>query len=160
MNKKSLIQKILTQLLDELDVLVRSAKDAHTSATHEETQAKSKYDTFALEASYLAQGQAKRVSELERAVEAYKKLSPLTFTAQMPVALTSVVLLQKNSQSPFWIFLGPDAGGFKVNDADLENTVITIKSPLGQALLGRNVGETVEVEQGNLVLEYELLDLQ
>lgn len=160
MNKKSLIQKILTQLNDELDVLIRSAKDAHTSATHEETQAKSKYDTFALEASYLAQGQAKRVSELERAVEAYKKLSPQSFSGQMPVALTAVVLIQKNSQTPFWIFLGPDAGGIKTNEADLEITVITTKSPLGKALLGRKTGETVEVEQGSSFLEYELLDLK
>ena len=46
---------------------------AHAAATHEECQPDNKYDTTALEASYLAQGQANRAQEIRQGLEAYRE---------------------------------------------------------------------------------------
>ncbi len=44
-----------------------------------------------------------------------------------------------------WFFLGPDAAGLKLQHDGREILVITARSPLGQGLLGREVGDEVEL---------------
>lgn len=160
MDKNKIIQGIIKILSEELDVLSRSAKDAHTSATHEETAAKSKYDTQAIEASYLAQGQAKRVSELERGVASFKKIASQNLSNTDTILVGSLAQLSKKNQPSFWIFYGPDGGGIKVTEADTTITVITKHSPLGAALLTAKAGDVIEVEQGNAIMEYKVLTVQ
>jgi hypothetical protein len=59
MNKTLIVQRIIEQLSHDLEIFFTAAKSAHEAATHEENQPVNRYDTLALEASYVAQGQAK-----------------------------------------------------------------------------------------------------
>ena len=61
-NKALLHQKILARLAADQELLLQSARAAHAEATDEQNKAENKYDTRALEASYLAQGQANRTA--------------------------------------------------------------------------------------------------
>ena len=63
MNKAEIIQHIITRLSHDLDVLFNAARRAHEAATHEENIPDNKYETLALEASYVAQGQANEVGK-------------------------------------------------------------------------------------------------
>ena len=56
MNKAKLHQTIITALNVVLETSKKAAIQAHETATNGETVAENKYDTFALEASYLAAG--------------------------------------------------------------------------------------------------------
>ena len=76
MNKSKLLKCIIARLSHNLDVLFTAAKTAHEAATHEENIPDNKYDTLALEASYVAQGQANRAQELRKSIEIYKHLKP------------------------------------------------------------------------------------
>jgi transcription elongation GreA/GreB family factor len=117
---------------------------AHEAATHEECLPDNKYDTTALEASYIAQGQANRAREIRVALESYRTLSLHAFDDDTPIRLTALVTLENGNGGVRRFFLGPQGGGMKITDNTTEIVVITPGSPLGRALLGRRTGEEVQ----------------
>lgn len=44
-------------------------------------------------------------------------------------------------------------------ESDPHNGVISVKSPLGKELLGCKVGDSVELDRGNYIIEYEVLKI-
>ena len=46
-----------------------------------------------------------------------------------------------------------------VSDSDPENGIISFKSPLGAELIGREVGDEVEIQAGNNFSEYEVMNI-
>ncbi len=80
MNKADLVQIIIQQLEDKLHVAHASTQRAIDAATDEETVPEHKYDTLALEASYLAHGQAMRVQEVKKSFVSTVLLSYVTLS--------------------------------------------------------------------------------
>ena len=117
------------------------------AATDPDSKAENKYDTRALEASYLARGQAQRVTELQEALRAYESLAGEMPPATATVAVGSPVSLTTPAGT-VWYFLGPAAGGTAVKHAGHEITLITPASPLGRLLLGKKPGDTVALQPG------------
>ncbi len=136
MDKRRIREEILGKLAAEARTLAAAARQAHEAATHEDNRARSKYETLALEASYIAQGQANRARELAEAVKLYERLELARFSDQTPVALSALVTFVEPGGKAGIVFLGPDQGGLKVSVDGTEVVVITEASPLGQALLG------------------------
>jgi transcription elongation factor GreA len=46
-----------------------------------------------------------------------------------------------------------------VSDSDPESGIISFKSPLGAELIGREVGDEVEIQAGNNFSEYEVINI-
>ena len=65
MNIILLHRQLMIHLQQLLDNAKAAAKRAHDTATSEENVAENKYDTLALEAAYLAQGQSQRVVQCQ-----------------------------------------------------------------------------------------------
>lgn len=143
MIKERIIQKIITALSADLTVFSAAAKAAHEAATHAECLPDNKYDTTALEASYIAQGQANRAQEIRAALESYCTLTLQNFDDDTPIRLTALVNLEDGEGVVRRLFLGPQAGGMKIADGDGEIVVITPGSPLGRSLLGLRTGDEV-----------------
>ncbi|GAM10411.1 transcription elongation factor GreA [Geobacter sp. OR-1] len=156
--KAELLKKIIAQLSHDLDVLFTAAKTAHEASTHEENQPDNKYDTLALEASYVAQGQANRAHELRKSIEIYRQLKPHGSNVET-VRLTSLVTLEDPDGKQRTLFICPIEGGLKIEYQDQEIVVITPGSPLGRELLGKTVGDAVEIETGNSRTEYEIVEI-
>lgn len=144
MNKALVIQEIIAALSADLAVFSTAAKAAHEAATHSECLPDNKYDTTALEASYIAQGQANRAQEIRVSLECYRNLTLYDFDGDMPIRLTAVVALEDREGNVKRLFLGPQAGGMKVGCGDGEIVVITPGSPLGRSLLGLRCGDEVK----------------
>jgi len=136
MNKRRVRDAILEKLRAEATTLAEAARQAHEAATHEDNRARSKYETLALEASYIAHGQANRAAELAAAVKLYERLELARFSDATPIALTALITFEEPGEKISRVFLGPDQGGVKVTVDGVEVVVITEASPLGQALLG------------------------
>jgi len=147
MNKPQLLLMILANLEANLKLLTKAAISSHHAATHEECQPDNKYDTTALEASYLAQGQANRAQEIRLALESYRNLQLLEFPADAPVRLTALVTLEADDGEERLVFLGPAAGGLKLKASGAEVVVITPHSPLGQKLLGRSLDDEISINR-------------
>jgi transcription elongation GreA/GreB family factor len=57
------------------------------------------------------------------------------------------------------VFIGPAAGGLKLQMSGEEVIVITPDSPLGDGLIGSRLGDVVEVELAGVMKEYEIVDV-
>jgi transcription elongation GreA/GreB family factor len=143
MDKAQILQLIVAQLTRDLAVQFKAAITAHEASTDSENIPDNKYETLALEASYVAQGQANRAQELKRALEAYKQLTLLSFEDDRPIRLTALVSLAGDDTVTRTVFIGPLEGGMKVTDGQSEVVVITPASPLGRSLIGKTAGDVV-----------------
>lgn len=159
MNKADLIQGIIAQLSHDLDVLFTAARTAHEAATHEENQPDNEYDTLALEASYVAQGQANRAQEIRRSLDIYRQLQPLA-PESGTIRMATLVTLEDADGATRRVFIGPAEGGLKIGPAGNEIVVITPGSPLGRELIGKSHGDSVEIETGASRMEYEIVDVR
>lgn len=160
MNKQLLHNKII-QILDKVyQSLTAAAMQAHDTATSKETVAESKYDTFGLEASYLAHGQAKRVTEYAEGLLAYKNLGAVSFPADAPIELGALIKIEDELGNEQFLFLGPAAGGLKFYFDNTEITLITTSSPLGQMLMHRYIGDEIKltISQQNKFYEIMAID--
>lgn len=162
MHKDQLLQLILGQLSHDLAIQFNAAKTAHEASTHEENIPDNKYETLALEASYVAQGQANRAQELRRALEAYKQLTPQHFDESSAIALTALVTLSGDDETTRTLFIGPLEGGMKILDCQTgsEIVIITPASPLGSDLIGRSVGDLVKIGVGKNRKELEIVQVR
>jgi len=159
MNKTHILQLIVEQLTHDLAVQFNAAKAAHEASTHEENIPDNKYETLALEASYVAQGQANRAQEIRRALESYKQLTLQLFDDSSPIGLTALVMLAGEYDTSKTVFIGPLEGGMKLVDQLTGNeiVVITPASPLGRDLIGKTVGDPVKIGVGNNCKEFEII---
>lgn len=139
MDKIHLQTLIIDKLLADLRIAEDALRASHEAATHAESKAENKYDTRGLEAAYLADGQRRRVAEIEAALASYRNLPMRDLTGE-PVRLGALVSLELASGCR-WVFLGPDAAGLKVKVGETEVLVISPHSPLGRALLGCHEGD-------------------
>lgn len=159
MTKEQLLHRITVALNADLAVLSMAARSAHEAATHEECIPDNKYDTTALEASYIAQGQANRAQEIRGALESYRVLELREFDDETPIRLTALVVLEDEEGNPKSVFLGLEAGGLKIAEGAEEIVVVTPQSPLGRALLGKVVGDQVQVGMGGMRKTFTVVEV-
>jgi len=153
LNKKQLVNIIVGALTQELQKAINAANEAHAAAVDDQSVAETQYDTLAIEAGYLAEGQSKRVSEFQQAIEAYQALELVAFDENSTVTIGALVQLAADSPSNHWFFIGPVAGGFRCNLAEQAITVITPQSPMGMALIGKQQDDDIEIMLGSNKLE-------
>jgi hypothetical protein len=114
MNKNRLQTLIIEKLQADLVIAKDALQASHEAATHAESKAENKYDTRGLEAAYLADGQRRRVHEIETALTSYRNL-PVRAQIDEPIKLGALVSLEQ-AGARRWVFLGPDAAGLRVGD--------------------------------------------
>lgn len=159
MDKAALLHQICAALRAELEVLHASARDAAASATHEDAKPENQYDTRGLEASYLAGAQAGRATALEQRIAALEQLSPRRFRAEDAVALTALVELEGEDGARRRFFVAPEGGGLRLDSSAGDLQVVTPAAPLGQALIGKRLGDEVQLRQRGQLQTWELVRL-
>lgn len=145
MTKQALRDELLEQLRADLLVLERAQAAAREGATHEEAKPENDKDTRALEASYLARGQALRIDELRGGIADVEAMRLRDFAPDAPIALGALVHTDEDGARQRF-FVAPHGGGKRLGDGTVQ--VITPQSPLGRAMLGRRQGEPCEVVVG------------
>jgi len=163
MNKQLLLDKILTTLESIRQQAISAAMEAYKTATADENVAENKYDTLGLEASYLAQGQARRVAECEEDIVAYKLLAKGEVSDASSISLGALIHIVNEQGDEQKLFLGPKAGGLTVsyyeNNMEQEIKIITPSSPIGAVLLKREKGDEFELVVGANSHCYEILSV-
>lgn len=159
MNKQKLVDQIRGQLEKEVAAAKAAALETYEAATGEESQPENEYDTRALEASYLAGAQAKRVLEIEKSLYIFNHLELRSFDDSTPIGPTALAELDFNGKTVM-AFVVPDGGGMLVDFEGKTVQVLTPKSPLGEALVGLKAGDVAVVEKGAQTLEYEVISVR
>ena len=141
-DKEFVIKSFIEKFESELSALVSSAKAAHAAATHEESKAEDRHDTFAIEASYLAAGQATRVAELEKTIQEFD-----SFLAHRTA--TRLITYTGDGNTSHALFAN-SGGGSKIQIGtgtdQVTIQVLSLKSPLGEELSHGKEGEEITFE--------------
>ncbi len=154
---KAMIHRLFVEsLAAELAAITAAAQSTIATATDKEHQARSKYETFSLESSYLARGQAKRVDELSEALERLKVLPLQPLDASTPIKLGALVRLVDADGVGRSLLLVPAGGGAEITVGGESIVLVTPSSPLGKAVLGRRVGELVELRMGDSLTPFTI----
>lgn len=161
LDKRKLIDSAISRLSDELSALVQAAKAAHEAATHEESRSEDKHDTRGLEASYLAGAQAARAGELQKMISIFRQFQIREFSKNEPAAIGALVELElEPSGKRSFHFISPVGGGISLSVDGVTVQFITPQAPLGDAILGKKVGDLVEVEAAQgLTREYNFIKI-
>ncbi len=157
--KRPLVVALLAHLEAEIATMRRAAGDARAAATHEEAKPENDKDTRALEASYLAAGQAERVRELEAAAKTIASLELRALGRDSPIQASAVVTVEDEGGARSTFFLAPHGGGAQLSLDGAPVQVLTPQSPLGRAILGRTCGDVVELPARGKTRELEIVDV-
>jgi transcription elongation GreA/GreB family factor len=157
-NKRAIIRKITAKLISELEIYFRAAQFSRAEATHESNKAENKYDTRGLEASYLARGQSKQAAELEIAIAEFEALASRPLANGGVADIGALLELECGGEHSFY-FIGPRAGGTEVLHDKKEILVITPQSPLGEQLLNRTTGTTLQLKLGKEIRATKILSV-
>ncbi len=132
------------ELLEVLSASLATARAAHKSAvegaTHGEARQENDKDTRGIEQSYVARGQALRIAALEGEIAEVRTM-PLKASTEV-VAPGALVTLEEDDLSRTY-FVAPHGGGAQLERGTVQ--VVTPRSPLGQGMVGKRVGEECEV---------------
>jgi transcription elongation GreA/GreB family factor len=146
-SKTLLKEQLVRALTDDLAMRERAYRAAREAATDDETRPENDKDTRALEQSYLARGEAVRIEELRSALADVLAMPVRAQRGDDPIALGALVTTRDDSDggdgAPSLFWLAPHGGGTRLAGGTVQ--VLTTRSPVGRALLGKRTGEECEV---------------
>lgn len=157
--KEAILNELLRRAREEIQILEASRDASKSLATDQEFKAESKYDTRALEASYLASAEAKRVEELKLEIQILEEVDLAASQRMGEVAIGALVELEHLQQVRNY-FLIPTAGGTLLAIDGKAVLVVSVFSPIGDALLGLKQGEQFEVETPKEIRTYKVINFQ
>ena len=161
-DKHALVAAFRARLKDDLATLARRQADTQAGATHAENRAEHAKDTRATEESYLARGLADRVADVRRNVEAVSNLEVRAFGENDVVTVGALVYVALEDEEEEvlerWLVL-PGAAGIELEADGVLVRSVTPISPLGQALLGLEVGDEGTYKTPSGARTFEVVEL-
>lgn len=155
LNKQLILDTLIQNLKKELSEVESAANSARDLATADDLKSEGKYDTRAIEASYLAGAQAKRVEEIKLDIQ---MLEETELQNSSKLQMGSLALIEHNGQKRFY-FLTSTSGGTMLTIDGQPVLVISVFSPLGSEALGLVKGESFEVETPKETRHYTILEV-
>jgi transcription elongation GreA/GreB family factor len=141
-SKQELRDELAQKLAADLATREKSHRAAREGATHEEAKPENDKDTRALEQSYLARGEAARVDELRQALVDVQAMRLRDFGEEDLAGIGALVETENEGEVAL-AWLAPHGGGVRLAGGTVQ--VVTPKSPLGRALVGKRAGDECEV---------------
>ncbi|RYE93180.1 MAG: hypothetical protein EOO75_04970 [Myxococcales bacterium] len=152
--KQALLDALRARLGDEIATMRRLALDAAEAVGHEDNRPESDKDMRSTEASYIARGQAVRVLDLERDLNLLGAVSGRDLGPDDPITAGALVRVEQQGK-PATYLLVPAAGGVRLSADGVDAQTLSIRSPLGAALIGLREGDEAELAspQGRRIVE-------
>ena len=152
--KGAILLQVRAELSRQLVALAQALQSATDGATDDQAKPENKYDTRALELSYLAAGQTDRIEALRQVIGqlAFWK-PPQGMTAAGPGAL----IRAEGQRAAPWLFIVPFSASMAVQVGGQTVQVLSAQAPLAKALLGKQAGDIVVWGAGPQLREIEIL---
>ncbi|HNN97675.1 MAG TPA: GreA/GreB family elongation factor [Pseudomonadota bacterium] len=147
MDKQFLVEQLAAKLRESLAVARQAEKDASDEARDGATASEKRENArVAQEYSSLARGQAQRAGKLVAELNALLAFRPGPLPPRSPIVLGAVVEVEDEATGRTF-FLAPAGAGLELSGPGGDGflSVVTPASPVGRAVLGRRVGDTVEI---------------
>jgi transcription elongation GreA/GreB family factor len=153
--KQTLKDGLVRAIEEQLDAAERAHRTTIEATTHEEAKPENDKDTRALEQSYVARGQAKRVEELRASLALVQRMPVDPLGEDAPIAVGALVVVEERERKML-LYLAVSGGGMILHD---NVQVVTPQSGLGRALLGKRVGDDCEAHIAGRVRELSLIQV-
>jgi len=148
MDKQFMVEQLATRIRETRQVAMReheaAAVEAREGATPDEKRADGR---VALESAGMAHAQGRRASAALDDLSVLEGFRPASVSEARPQIAMGAIIEVEDGDEGRTIFLAPVGAGIELTmpDGDGFVTVVTPASPLGRAILGRSLGDTVEV---------------
>jgi len=155
-SKTAVLAQLEAVLREDLRALESVAAATRSEVGSDETRQEGQYDTRATEASYLARGQARRITELRRQLAWVERFDAARVLDPPMVQVGALVALEGEREE--LVFVAPVGGGkLRVGGGTLR--VISPNGPLGQAMAELEPGDEFEVDSPRGVSSYEVAEV-
>ena len=94
-----------------------------------------------------------RIKELEASLSKAEVIDPTTLSGSIKFGATILLLDDENEKKQTFQIVGS-------TEADIESGLLNIQSPLARALIGKEIGDSVEVKTPGGTRDYEILDVK
>jgi transcription elongation factor GreA len=94
-----------------------------------------------------------RIKELESSISMAEIIDPTTLSGSIKFGATILLLDEETGQEKTFQIVGS-------TEADIENGLLNIQSPLAKALISKEVGDSIEVKTPGGTRDYEVLDVK
>jgi len=147
MDKQCMLEQLATRIRETAKVARReqdaATLEAREGATPDEKRADGR---VALEFSNMAQAQGRRASAALDELAVLEAFHVPAISTPEKIAMGAIIEVEDGDEGRT-IFLAPVGAGIELTmpDGDGFVTVVTPASPLGKAILGRAMGDTIEV---------------
>lgn len=159
MTKQKLMQSVIALMEEELARARAAYNSTNEAATADENRPENQFDTRALEASFLARGQAARISDVEHGIKVLRELPMKEFTSGTPIQGGALVTVEcEGAQQRHFVL--PVGAGLSVPDGKEKISVVTYSSPLGSALLGKTEGDTFTFARAGAKKEFDIVSVE
>ena len=94
-----------------------------------------------------------RIKELEASLSKAEVIDPTTLSGSIKFGATILLLDDENEKKQTFQIVGS-------TEADIENGLLNIQSPLARALIGKEIGDSVEAKTPGGTRDYEIIDVK
>lgn len=155
MDKKIIIDQLISKVTDELKKINQAYVTTKNLVKTGDLKSDGKHDTRAIEVNYLADGQRKRIGELEQELELLADIPVKSSTKPTEISIGSLVDIELNGNTRKY-FIAPTAGGTMLAIDGEAILVISVFSPIGSEALSLKAGDSFEVEINSQTREYHV----
>ena len=149
MDKRFLIEQLSDKLRESAQVARKAGQAAAEEARDGATAAEKRENArVAQEYAGLARGQAARAGRTMAELSTLEGFRPAPLPKGAPIAIGAIVEVEEEGEGVGrTFFLAPVGAGVELTGPGGDGflSVVTPQSPVGKAVLGRRVGETIEV---------------
>lgn len=139
MERKDAILALTSSVKEQLTTAKKAYDASHANVTSAESKQEGKYDTRGLEESYLANGLAMKIADLEAILNFLDGALSAQFSET--VVLGSLIMGRQNNEAVTYL-LATKGGGIEATALGKDIMIITPESPIGEQLLGKKAGES------------------
>jgi transcription elongation GreA/GreB family factor len=157
-DKRFLVDQLVARLRETLRVAESQRDAAAEEARSGATPAEKRDDArVALEWSNMARAQARRAAQAQSELEALAAFAPSAFARSTPIDVGALVEVE-HEEGGLTFLLAPAGAGEELHGPGGDGflTVVTPGSPLGRAVLGKKVGDTVEARIAGELREWTI----
>ena len=143
-DKNKIIERLIAKIKADIEKQKKSYKAAKHASIDSPGRMQSRYDTMGVESAWVADGLAKALDEKKSYVA---RLETFPFNESSDrICLGSIVGISSNESPALeYFFILPVASGYELQENDLKITTLTPETPLGKILIGKEVGEEIEI---------------
>jgi transcription elongation GreA/GreB family factor len=149
MNKKYILHQLIIELQEEINDLKLSYERAKQASIDAPGRMQSRHDTTKVEAAWLANNFACALDKKMHDLMQTENINIINKSDKITVGCI-VGLSNVSSDDIDYYFIIPCAGGHEICDNDIPISTITPKSPLGGVLIGKRLGDKIDIPNAKM----------